>query len=75
MSGQLHSPPLYPREIDITCVSFSLEACIWLKFRMYKKLVLVQRVAEPYKLYCVSAVVHIYVQDYGMDCYLFGVCF
>lgn len=25
------------------------------------------RVAEPYKLYCVSTIVHIYVQDYGMD--------
>jgi len=34
---------------------------------MYKKHVLVQRVAEPYKLYCVSSIVHSYVQDYGMD--------
>jgi hypothetical protein len=53
VSGQLLSLPLYPTEIDIKYVSFSIEACIGLKFKMYKKPVLVRRVAEPYKLYCV----------------------
>jgi hypothetical protein len=67
VSGQLHFLPLHSREIGITYVSFSLEACMWLKFKMYKKPVLVWRVAEPYKLYCVSSIVRSYVQDYGMD--------
>jgi len=67
VSGQLHFLSLYPREIGITYISFSPEACIWLKFKMYKEPVLVWRVSEPYKLYCVSNIVHSYVQDCGMD--------
>jgi len=37
------------------------------KIQDVKNPVLVWRVAEPYNLYCVSSIVHSYVQDYGMD--------